>query len=220
MLIKTKAITLKSTPFKDRSKILQVLTDDLGIVSIIVKSLSKKNLNMLSFCSPFTISEIILKKNRSDIYSLRDLSLVDANMHLRKNLKDLTAASFMIKAILDSHIYQKKDFNLFLLLKSYLKKISINPDAIHLSFLLKLLSNEGFLHLKTKCSNCEKDAISLLNGESLCFEHSNSYAIKFELEDFKKIFVLCFSKSFALLKDIEISKNLKEKVNALFQELI
>lgn len=219
MLIKTKAITLKSTPFKDRSKILQVLTDDLGIVSIIVKSLSKKNLTLISFCSPFTISEIILKKNRSDIYSLRDLSLVDANMHLRKNLKYLNAASFIVKSILDSHIYQKKDFNLFLLLKSYLKKISINPDAMHLSFLLKLLSNEGFLHLKTKCSNCEKDAISLLNGESLCLEHSNNFSIKFELEDFKKIFVLCFSKSFALLKDIEISKNLKEKVTILFQEL-
>ncbi len=220
MLIKTKAITLKSTPFKDRSKILQVLTDDLGIISIIVKSLSKKNLNMISFCSPFTISELVIKKNRSDIYSLRDLSLIDANIYLRKNLKYLNAASFMIKAILDSHIFQKKDFNLFLLLKSYLKKISINPDAMHLSFLLKLLSNEGFLHLKTKCSNCEKDAISLLNGESLCLDHSNNFAIKFDIESFKKIFVLCFSKSFSLLKDIEISKSLKEKVNVLFQELI
>ncbi|NGX34855.1 MAG: DNA repair protein RecO [Candidatus Anoxychlamydiales bacterium] len=220
MLIKTKAITLKSTPFKDRSRILQVLTDDLGVISIIVKSLSKKNLNMISFCSSFTISELVLKKNKSEIYSLKDLTIVDSNIHLRKNLKYLNAASFMTKAILDSHIFQKKDFNLFLLFKSYLKKIDINPDAIHISFLLKLLSNEGFLHLKTKCSHCEKEAISLLNGESLCKDHSNNFAIKFELEEFKKIFVLCFSKSFSLLKDLEISKTLKEKINILFKELV
>lgn len=220
MLIKTKGITLKSTPFKDRSKILQVLTDDLGIISIIVKSLSKKNLNLISFCSSFTISELILKKNRSEIFTIKDLTIIDSNLHLRKNLKYLNVASYMTKAILDSHIFQKKDFNIFLLLKSYLKKISLNPDAIHLSFLLKLLSNEGFLHLKTKCSNCEKDAISLLNGESLCQDHLNNFAIKFDIEDFKKLYILCFSKSFSLLRDIEISRNLTEKVNILFQELV
>ncbi len=220
MLIKTKGITLKSTPFKDRSKIAHVLTDDLGIISIIVKSLSKKNLHLISFCSPFTISEIVLKKNSSEIFAIKDLNILDANIHLRKNLKYLNAASLMTKAILDSHLYQKKEFNLFLLLKSYLKKIAINPDAIYLSFLLKLLSNENFLHLKMRCSLCEKDAISLLNGESLCSNHSNNFCIKFEKEDFKKIFVLCFSKSFSLLKNLEISKKLKEKINILFQELI
>jgi len=219
MLIKTKGITLKSTPFKDSSKIVHVLSDDLGIISVIVKSLTKKNLTKISFCSSFTISELILKKNNSDIFAIKDLNLLDSNIHLRENLKYLNTASLMTKAILDSHIYQKKDFNIFLLLKSYLKKISINPDSLYLSFLLKLLSNEGFLQLKTKCSYCEKDASSLLQGESLCLDHSNSFAMKFEKDDFKKIFVLCFSKSFSLLENIEISKSLKEKVTLLFKEL-
>jgi len=196
------------------------LTEDLGIISIIVKSLSKKNLNTICFCSSFTISELVLKKNRSDIYSLRDLNIIDSNLHLRKNLKYLNIASFMTKAILDSHIFQKKDFNIFLLLKSYLKNISLNPDAIYVSFLLKLLSNEGFLHLKTKCSNCEKDSKALLNGESLCLDHSNNFAIKFEVDEFKKIFVLCFSKSFSFLKNIEITHGLKNKINILFKELV
>ncbi|NGX62821.1 MAG: DNA repair protein RecO [Candidatus Anoxychlamydiales bacterium] len=219
MLVKTQGITLKATPFQDRSKILQILTKDFGLISVIIKNLSKKNLNLLSISSLFTVSELVLKKAKSDIFTFRDGSLIEANMHLRKDLKFINGASFMTKAILSTNVHHKKESHYFLL-KSYLKNISINPDAIFLSFLLKILSSEDFLHLKTQCNICENLAESIQQGESLCLKHSNDFAIKFSLEDFKKMFVLCFSKSFSLLEKIDISQNLKEKINSLFQELI
>jgi hypothetical protein len=101
-----------------------------------------------------------------------------------------------------------------------LKNISINPDALFSSFLLKILSTEDFLHLKMQCNICKSPAESIEKGESLCLKHSNVFSIKFSEEEFKKIFVLCFSKSFSLLQNIDISQNLKEKINYLFQELI
>jgi len=219
MLVKTQGIVLKTTPFQDRSKILQILTQDLGLISVIIKNLSKKNLNLISISSLFTVSELVLKKAKSDIFSFRDGTVVDANMHLRKDLKFINSASFMTKAILSTNAHHKKD-SIYLLFKSYLKNIAINPDALLISFLLKILSSENFLHLKTQCNICENLAESIQQGESLCLKHSNEFAIKFSIEDFKKMFVLCFSKSFSLVEKIDISQNLKEKINSLFQELI
>lgn len=220
MLIKTEIITLKSTPFKEKSKILQVLTKDLGVISLIVNNLSQNNLNSISLCSPFTVSEVVLKKRNSDIYSLKDFNIQEANLILRKDFTTLNVASLMTKAILDSHFPQKKSFNLFILIKTYLKKIPINPDGIYLSFLLKLLNTEGLLNLKTNCHICKKEAEAITNGESHCIEHSCDYSFKFTQEDFKKLFVLCYAKEFSMLKDIEVSNELKQKVNYLFNDLI
>ncbi len=220
MFIKTEIITLKSTPFKDRSKIIQALTKDLGIISIIVNNLSQKNLNSISVCSSFTVSEVILKKRNSDIYSIEDFTILDENLHLRKDFTFLNLASHMLKAILNSHFPQKKAYNIYVLIKTYLKKIIINPKAIYLSFLLKLLYAEGLLNLKTNCSICKESAQSLSNGDSLCLNHSNDFSFKFSQDDFKKLFILCYAKTFSTLKDIDISNELKEKVVLLFNDLI
>lgn len=220
MLTKTEIITLKSTPFKENSRILQALTKDLGLISIIVNGLSQKNLNSISLCTSFTIAEVILKKRNSDIYLIEEANILEKNLHLRNDFTCLNLASFMTKAILDSHFQQKKTYNIYCLLKTYLKKISINPEAIYISFLLKLLHKEGFLNLKTQCSICKEEAQSLLNGDSICSKHSNCYAFEFSEDDFKKLFILCYAKSFAMLEKIEISKELKDKVTLLFNDLI
>jgi len=220
MQIKTKIITLKSTPFKENSKILQVLTKDLGIVSVIVNGLSKKNLNLMTLSSVFTVSEIILKKKNSNIYSYDDFTIIDGNLHLRENFKCLEASSYMVKAIIDSHFPQKTTYGIYLLLKTYLKKIFINPDALYLSFLLKLLNKEGFINLKTICNVCFNEAEYLQNGESFCKNHKNDFAFKFSKEEFQKLFILCYAKTFSLLKDINISKPFKEKIKLLFYDLI
>ncbi|NGX35582.1 MAG: DNA repair protein RecO [Candidatus Anoxychlamydiales bacterium] len=219
MHIKTTGITLKSTPFRDRTNIIQLLSKDLGIISVIVRGISKKNLNLMAICSPFAISEIVLKKTNSDIYKLKEGSLIDVNLHIRKSLKYLKTASYMIKAITSAHfLANSKD--MYLLLKIYLKKIDLNPDAIYVSFLLKLLQKSASLHLNTKCNVCEKEAQLIEGGESLCIDHGSNMAFKFSKEDFKKLFILCFSKSFSLIENLEISNILKEKTNFLFKELM
>jgi len=220
MHTKTQCITLKTTPFKESSKILQVLTKDLGLISILVKGLSQKKLSLIRLCSPFTISEVILKKSSSDIYSFRDVTILEENHHLRKKLEYITIASCMTRSILSSHFHQEKALSIFHLLKVYLKNIPINPDAIYLSFLLKLLSNDDLMNLQTHCSKCKNPSNFLQDGESLCHEHGSTFGFSFSLDDFKKLFILCYAKSFSLLQNLEISSILKEKVNLLFHDLI
>jgi DNA repair protein RecO (recombination protein O) len=220
MLIETNGITLKATPFKDRSKILQLLTQDLGVISVIVNKINKNNLNLINLCSLFTEAELILKKTNSDLYTLHEANITNVNLHLRKDLKFINSASFITKAVLDFHFHEKKSYNIFLLFKSYLKKIHINPEALYLSFLLKLLNIEGLIHLNPNCSNCLEAASAIQNGESFCLNHSLDYSFKFSKDEFEKLLVFCYSKSFSIFENIDVSLEFKEKTQALFNDLI
>ena len=66
---KIKGITLKATVFKENSRIIQVFSKDLGIISILIKRISSKKTNLLSLSSPFCYGEFILKKSKGDITS-------------------------------------------------------------------------------------------------------------------------------------------------------
>jgi DNA repair protein RecO len=216
---KTKAITLRSTPFKDSSKIVKLLTLDLGIISCIV-NISNKKSSSISFSTPFTISEIVIRKKNSDIYNVKDLKVINSNLHLRENLTFLKTASKMINAILKSQFPIKNSINVFTLLIMYLENIKINPEAIYLSFLLKILLNESIIKPSEKCNICSFEAQAIDRGESVCLKCVNKSSYILNENDYKTYLVLSKVRSFKYLKDLEITLNFSEKINSLFNELI
>ena len=217
---KTTTITLKVIPYRDNSKILRVLTEDDGIISVMVSGISKKKMYLNQVCSLFTISEMVLKKRKTDLYFLKDASVLDNNLHLREKLSYLKEAGSMIVAIMNSHFFQKKSKNIFILLKTYLKKISINPEAVSLSFLLKILLNEGLINPKESCNRCPSPALFFDRGEPLCEAHATSFSHKFTIDEYKTLLVLSLSRSFSIFKDLEITSALKEKTKIFFLDLV
>jgi DNA repair protein RecO len=216
---KTKAITLKSTPFKDSSKIVKLLTLDLGIISCIV-NISNKKSSSISFSTPFTISEVVIRKKNSDLYNVKDLKIINSNLHLRENLTFLKTASKMINAILKSQFPIQNSKNIFNLLLKYLENIKINPEAIYLSFLLKILLNESIIKPSEKCNICSLDALAIDSGESICLKCVSKSSYILSENDYKTYLVLSKVRSFKYLKDLEINLNFSEKINSLFSELI
>ncbi|MCK4934174.1 MAG: DNA repair protein RecO, partial [Simkaniaceae bacterium] len=73
---KTQGITLQSIPYKEKQRIISVFTKDEGIISLIIKGLSEKKISFLSLTTPFCLADIIYKKGRSDIYFLKDVSII------------------------------------------------------------------------------------------------------------------------------------------------
>ncbi|NGX56444.1 MAG: DNA repair protein RecO [Candidatus Anoxychlamydiales bacterium] len=216
---KTLAITLKSIPFKDRSKIISLLTLDLGIISVIANVSSKKN-SLIAFTTPFTISEVVIRRKRSELYTLKDVKVTNSNLHLRKSLLYLKVASKMIDAIFKSQFPKKNSKNIFLLLGKYLENVSINPDAIYLSFLLKILLNDSMISPKEKCNNCKNIASTIDKGESLCIKCASHSSYIFDSDEYKTYLVLSQIRSFKYLKDLEITDKFRERIFLLFKELV
>lgn len=221
-LYKTEGIALKAVNYKDSEKILTVFTQETGITTILIKKLSLKRPHLLNGTNLFCLSEFIYLKGKSDIYYLKDLSLINEHLFLRKDLNYIEQAALMAKALLESQLPSRKAPGLYLLFKKYILKI---PEfeanfALGCSFILKLLLHEGLLHFGDECSQCPEPAFYISKGEFLCKQHAPSFALNFSpLEmDFLKTMALC--RSFEELKQIQLSSSLKEKTWILFKEII
>ncbi|MBN2479630.1 MAG: DNA repair protein RecO [Parachlamydiales bacterium] len=215
----TLALTLKVIPYSDRSKIITALTKDFGIVSIMVNNLTFKKSNFVSFTSPFTLSEVIIKETKSDLFSLKDVNIIDQNLHLRKDFEYLRYAGKMTKAIIDLHFQFKKSNTIFVLLEKFLKNIFINPKSLYMSFLLKVLLNEGLINPKLRCNICNSLATNLSSGETICDKHIQKGSFIFSKSEYDILHLLTYTKSFSDIKQIDLSTNFEEKIYLIFKEL-
>lgn len=217
---KTEGITLQSIVFKERSKIITVLTKDFGIVPLVVNGISSKTPSLIAITSLFCRSELVYKKTNSELGSFLEGSVINDHYFLRKELSFLKAAAAMTQATLKSQFPEKKAFGIYNLLKKYLSNIAINPTAITSSFLLKLLAYEDLLTVTENCSLCSAIASSMHKGESLCKEHAGIFAFNFTDEEFKLIWILTHAKKFSMLQNLDVPIELQEKVKEIFKDLV
>lgn len=177
---------------------------------------------MLALTTPFCVGEFLYKKGRGDLFSFRDGTIYDSLSFLRNNFESLQAASSMARAILNSHFPQSYTSRLYLLFISYLKQMQSFEKKENLvsSFLLKILLHEGLLHLSSFCNVCKEKAPSyLFRGESQCFLHQEKGSVAFSEEEWKILKLLTYSRSFQLLKEADLTGELKTKISSVFQEL-
>ncbi len=193
------AIVLKSTPYEDDGKILKIFTKDLGVISVIVKNLIKKGSYLQTLTSPLALGEFHLIKRQSDLYVLKEATLIDGYFEIRQDLKKLEAACIILKSLLKSQFLEKSSDALFQLTTSYLRKMKTlkNPTTLALSFQLKLLNFEGLYPEKKEDLSSPFSEIEWLTAECLCH-----------------------AKKFETLENLEIDAELEIKICSLFEERI
>jgi DNA repair protein RecO (recombination protein O) len=146
-LEKVEGIVLRSLPYREQEKILTLFTAERGLISLIVKKISKKSSHLLALSSLFCQGEFLYEKGNSDLYRFLDGSLLDEHLFLRQNWRYLEAASKLTKALLHSQLPGKPAPHLYALFISYLRQIPHfeEPLGLFASFYLKLLHHEGVL---------------------------------------------------------------------------
>jgi DNA repair protein RecO (recombination protein O) len=216
---KVEAIVLKAIPFKERDRIITLFSKEVGLLSLIIKNITKPHLFALS--TPFASGEFLYRKGKSELFFFLDGTLLDNRCFLREDLSNCKAASSMAKALLEFHFPQSHVTKVYPLFISYLNQIPLfeKKETLVFSFLMKILLHEGILHLSSLCNVCKKQPASyLLSGESLCSLHKEQGALAFSAEEWKNLEILTYSRSFRLLKEINFSESLETKIAALFQQ--
>jgi DNA repair protein RecO (recombination protein O) len=143
--IKTEGIILKITPYKDHQRIIQILTRDSGIVSLMAMGVSKPKIQ--SLLSPLTQLEVIYRKKGSGFCVFKEGSVIEHHHFLRERWDLLESAGKMAGATLQSQLPEKAAPDLYRLLTLCLKHLphfEASSTLITL-FYLKLLTHEGVL---------------------------------------------------------------------------
>ena len=94
-----KCLVLKEMPLGEADKLLTVLSEDEGRISVVAKGAKKPSSRFLAASSAFALSNMELVKGKS-LYILRNANMIKSFYGLREDLDSLTAASRMAHAVL------------------------------------------------------------------------------------------------------------------------
>ncbi len=216
---KLEAIVLRSQDYQERHRIVTLFSAS-GLMTVMVKNISKKNTRLLSLSSVFTQGEYLLSQGNSSFFRFIDGTLIDEHLSLRKQYSSIQAAAHLTQSILSTQLPGKATPELFSLYKSYLKQVPTFPNLTSLtsSFQLKLLKQEGFLSLTPTCAHCSGVPACLIDqGESFCASHHPSAPHRFTTVEWEHLHLLYGAKNFSTLRLLKLEPLLSSKIETLFR---
>ena len=100
-LISARAVILQTFPYSETSKILRMLTEDLGVRSVVAKGALRPKSRFGGLLEPFTEGQVefLLKEGR-DLHTLSGFDLLRARQNIGRNLAAFTGASLIAELVL------------------------------------------------------------------------------------------------------------------------
>ena len=147
MQLKTRAIVLQKTPFKETSYIVKFMTESHGVISAIVQGARKNNSKYLSHFELANCLEIIYIKKKTDLHLITDSSILIFNEQSNHSYFQLLSIQTVLEIYTQLIISDADSHELFLLLIKYLEyiqQVKSNHLLIIWRFLIRLLKMLGF----------------------------------------------------------------------------
>ncbi len=168
----TKGIVLMETPFKENSKILQVLTEDYGLIGIMSKGCRPLKSKLRAISNKLIYAEFNINYKENGLSTLIDGNIIDSFKNFYTNYQLAMYAYYLINLTYQT-LKDNNDQHLFNLLRDTLVKMNegINPDILSNIFELQLLDYLGVSLNMDNCSLCDKEEIynlSIKDGGVIC----------------------------------------------------
>jgi len=218
LLERFKGITLKSIDYQEFDKIIYVFTQNEGVKHLIVKGAKRPKSYAKVALYPLVHAEFLCQKKgrQLDLSVCREITAINQNLFLRKDIDKLQTACTLARAIQTTQFPNCPSPLLFKLFITYIDKIKtcINLTSLTASFLLKLLRHEGILTLSARCSQCEKSLkeVYFYESQPYCEKHTPPTAIYFSAEDINNMLILTNSRDLHEITHLNISGVFPEKI--------
>ena len=204
--IKTEGIILNQYKHKESSKILNVLTRDLGKIQIYAQGASKPKSELLLVAEPFSRSEFNLTSS-SNFYYIKYSNLLDSHLKLRSDIKRLLVGQYFLE-LADRTLVEGMDTTqVYELLVSGLKHLEQmdleDIPKLMVAYGLKYISFIGYRPVIGECVHCgsknydrmyfSSSAGGLICNNCLINEQKYVKLSKYDIEILNKMFYTKFS---------------------------
>lgn len=171
MLVKTKGIVLKETPYSETSKVLNVLTSDYGLIGFISKGCKNMKSKLCGISNKMVYAEFTIKYKETGLSTLIEGNYLNSFKNIFNDIKKANY-SFYLMDLIYQVAMENNDKNIFTLLEQGLIKINdgLSPELISNIIELKLLKYLGVNLNLTSCICGNKDIfnLSINNGGVIC----------------------------------------------------
>ena len=154
MLKKIRGIVVSEVPYKDSSKVLNILCEE-GVIGVVSKGCKRINSPLRVISNKLTLGEYVIYYNESKLSTLKEGSILDNFNNIKNDLNKISHATY-ITDLVNQVRKQNADPTVFSLYLSALKKIDegINETVVMNILEIKLLDYLGVGINLNGCAKC------------------------------------------------------------------
>lgn len=152
----TVGIVIKEYPYSESSKYIDLITPNLGIITVNVKGGRSIKNKFLSNTVLFTVSNFLLKKYYKNYYIV-DAEYMDSFISKAIDFDKLVYAFYIIELLNKTLPKEQAHQNIYMMTATALKLLDnnvVDNDILILSYQLKLISMLGYHPVLSMCSAC------------------------------------------------------------------
>ena len=168
MIREVTGIVINEIPYGDTSKIINVFTENLGIIGIIAKGAKSVKSHLRNVTEKYTYGKFYIYYKEDKLSILSDVDIID-NFKVLKN--DIVLFGYLAYVVdLCSQVYKQNNSNeIYNLMLKTLKKMNndLNPLVLTNILEIKLLDYAGVALNLNECALCgNKTNIITINGDA------------------------------------------------------
>lgn len=151
-----RGIVLSSHDYKEKDKLCQIFTVELGKITALLKGCKAPNAKLKFAFQPFCFAEFSVAE-LGNFYQIIDAKLIDSFFDLTKQLTTYYLANLAIELVDVCVQQQEQNSNLFVLLANTLKHLcyeNLPPYLVALKFCECVFENLGYKLNSKVCANC------------------------------------------------------------------
>lgn len=177
----TRALVLREVKYKEADKILTVLTENEGKITVSARGVMRSNSKIAAACQLLTFSDMTFYENGGKWY-VKEAQTVEQFLGLREDIADLALGTYfaeLLEAVSDEDSPNGQILSLGLNSLFALSRKFYPQKHIKSVFELRLMCLSGYEPQLDCCPVCgtgeiEKPVFSTVGGTVLCAKHRNA----------------------------------------------
>ena len=219
-IVKVKGIIISENPYSETSKLLNIYTEEHGIIGVIAKGAKRLKSPLRSVTSKLTYAYFMINYKEGKLSNLISADVINPFVNMKSDLLKISYASFLLELTFNV-TKQSNNENLFNILESSLIKIEegFDPTIITNILEIKYLDYLGVKPTLDSCSVCGSTNILTLSttkGGFVCKNcHTNEKIVdKKTLQVIRMLYFVDINK----ISKISIGEKTKEEIDEFIDE--
>ena len=141
-----RGLIIRSSEYKEKDRLLSVLTADRGLITICAKGVSKPGSTLGCFSMPYMLCDFVVSVSHG-YYYLKDASIIESNSKIMDSLEQMTVAAHISSCLMDCTLQSENAKEAYELAVYAYYMLANNKDKyllIYSAFNWRLLTIAGF----------------------------------------------------------------------------
>lgn len=215
MITCVEGIIISEKSYSETSKIINVITKEYGIISILAKGAKTLKSPLRSTTTKLTHGyfNIIYKENK--LSTLKEIDIINYYKNIKKDINKISYASYIIELV-EQVIKQNSNDQVYENLIASLNKIEENLDPLVITNILELkcLKYLGVMPIIDCCCKCGNQSIITISSDAggyLCRNCRTNETIVDEKTI--KLIRMFYYVDIGKIEKLEINKKIEEEIN-------